>query len=114
MIEHPTLFDLPPNVRNGNPATSSIAARRIAKSGKRVKNAAIVERLVVRSPGLTAHELWYSATPEEQADLREVETVKKRLSDLASAGVALIVRGQPRECSIRQTMMTTWYPAPRK
>jgi hypothetical protein len=98
-----------PNVHAGDPSSSSEAAASIEASGSRARHAAIVLRLVREMPGRTACELWEAASKEDKADLKELQRVRQRCTDLSAVG--LIRRGESRVCAVRGTTQCVWEPA---
>lgn len=90
-----------------DPATSKAAAKEHADSCRLKRNAGLVLEMVRRSPGATAAELWeYTANVWEREQLKELQEVRRRLTDLQAMG--RVVAGEERACKVRGTMMMTW------
>jgi len=96
-----------PICHTNDPETSRIAAEQHTESGKQTRNAEMVLALVAGSPGRTAIELWANASTGQQNALKEPQEVRRRLTDLESAG--RIRKGDARKCSRRGTLQVTWY-----
>jgi hypothetical protein len=104
------LFDfLNPVAHTADPPTSAEAAARVTASGRRAAHARLVLALVRRHPGSTAVELWAAANAGEQADLGEMQEVRRRLTDLLHAG--RVRQGDARACRVRKSKMVTWSAA---
>jgi hypothetical protein len=101
-----TLTDSTPIAHNNDPATSHEAAELVTASGTREKHALIVLDLLRRNEGLTAIELWHAADDETQAELKEPQEVRRRLSDMLGSRVR---QGPSRKCRVRNTTMVTWF-----
>ncbi len=97
-----------PNVHSGDPSSSSEAAASIEASGARERHAEIVLAMVRAMPGLTAVELWEAASKADRAELREMQRVRQRLTDLLHVG--LVRQGDSRLCAVRNTKMVVWEP----
>lgn len=111
MNRQPRLFDLsspdmPAIAHTGDPATSHAAAEAVTESGRRDRHCAIVLGLVRRYPGRTAVELWRLCADDERAALVEMQSVRRRLTDLHHRG--LVRQGSERACTVRGSRMVTW------
>ncbi len=110
-----SLFELDPYggsapiARATDPESSHEAAAQHTASGARQRHAEIVLALVRRMPGSTFVELFSGATDEEKVILGNEVEVMRRLNDLGKSFA--IKRGPSRECTVKHTKMTTWWPA---
>jgi hypothetical protein len=100
-----SLFDAP-IVHRTDPPTSDLAASEHTRSGKRGRHARLVLQLVRDLPGRTAIELWHEAGAAAQAELKEPQEVRRRLTDLLHIG--LVQQSGQRKCRIRGNTMMTW------
>jgi len=91
--------------RANDPATSHLAADRLVASGQFKTDMERAVYYVEKYPGRTAQELSALAGDKESGRIR------KRLNDAENRG--LIIRGEPRECSVSGThaLAQTYYPA---
>ena len=89
-----------------DPQTSKGAAEHHYLSGQRAKNATLVLRLLERHPDLTAVELWEAACQAEQLQLKEMQEIRRRLTELAWDKMA--APGDARICRVRGTRQATW------
>ncbi len=96
-----------PNVGATCPESSAIAAASIEASGARARHAEIVLALVREMPGRTAVELYEAASKGDRLELREMQRVRQRLTDLLHVG--LVRQGASRLCGVRKTKMVTWW-----
>lgn len=100
-------FTDPHELSHGDdPESSHSAARGHVRSGNHEINANMVRRLVRRHPGKTACELWDLARSSERAQLKELQEVRRRLTDNKKKG--LIREGAPRRCTVRGTTQVVW------
>ena len=104
----PTPYDVPgvEMSHSGDPPTSAQAAAQHVASGRRDRHKALVLALVKMAPGLTACEVWAGAGVEIQTELREMQEVRRRLTDLLADGA--VRQGPIRKCRVRKTRMVTW------
>ena len=107
MNPDPTLFDRPRS-RATDPWPSDAAEDGHRKSGKMGRNVGLVVKWVHLHPGCTATELW--ACPQNHRVNRH--EVSRRLSDAMHAG--LVRQGEKRRCSVKGTLMVTWWPVTEK
>jgi len=101
-----TLETLNPISHSSDPETSREAAERITRSGARGAHCRMVLAMVETDPNLTAGELWQRAGPVERAALKELQEVRRRLTDLLAAGK--VSQGLPRPCAIRGAKAVVW------
>jgi hypothetical protein len=101
-----TTETLNPISHANDPATSREAAERITQSGARGAHCRMVLAMVAMDPNLTAGELWQRAAPSEQGVLKELQEVRRRLTDLLAAGK--VSQGLPRPCAIRGAKAVVW------
>jgi hypothetical protein len=97
---------LPPSFHAVDPEPSRLAADAMEASGDRARHMRLVRGMVRRLPDLTACELYGCATPAEAAELKEVQEVRRRLTDLQALGE--VERSGQRACAIRGTTQSTW------
>ena len=97
-----------PVCHTNDPPTSREAAVSHASSGRRAKHAKLVLALVMAHPGRTAVELYHHATADVKAELKEMQEVRRRLTDLQAAG--LVRQGGQRKCSVKKTTQVIWFP----
>jgi len=95
-----------PLAANYDPESSHEAAERITASGKRERHCELVYSLVCLWPGKTAVELWELASPCFKEELKEMQRVRQRLSDMSDIRV---MQGPARKCSIRGTKQVVWF-----
>lgn len=86
-----------PHAANTDPETSHEAAINMEVSGKLNRHCEIVLGIIRRQSG-TYPELWEAATPAEKAELRRIDCLQRRLSDLLHEG--RIRRLPKRKCTI--------------
>lgn len=104
------LFDFAnPISHKQDPSSSAIAAEQLTSSGRRARGCRLVLNILKRNPGCTAVELWDLATAAERSELREMQRVRQRLTDLLHAGLAM--QGPQRACRVRGSTMVTWKAA---
>jgi hypothetical protein len=101
----PTLGN--PVSHTNDPPTSREAATTHTLNGKRAKHAKLVLKLVTAKPGCTAVELYHHAPADMQAELKEMQEVRRRLTDLHAAGL-VCQRGQ-RMCQVKGTTQVVWF-----
>ncbi len=99
------LFD-PPACHSSDPDTSREALDRHEDSGKREIHKRMVQLLVLRFPRLTACELWEAASDDVQAELVEMQEIRRRLTDLWKTGK--VRQLDARKCTVRGSKQTTW------
>lgn len=99
----------PPATHRHDPPTSGEALEQHEASGARERHCVIVLRLVRERPGSTACELWAGAAPRCQAELKEMQEVRRRLCDLTAR--SLVEQGEARPCRVRGTRQVTWHVA---
>lgn len=97
---------LNPIAHNADPDTSHEAAEQHTSRGERERHAIIVLNLVRQFPGCTGCELWHMAASVDKADLKEMQEVRRRLSDLNGIKVK---QGPARRCSVKGTRQVVWY-----
>lgn len=102
------LFDTVKLSHTVDPPTSNEAAMRHVRTGKRELNSAIALTLVKANPGKTASELFELATPCQRDKLKELQEVRRRLTDLLGEGK--VKQGMTKICTVRNTRMVTWEP----
>lgn len=90
-----------PIVHTNDPASSRLAALHMTTTGKRLSHAEIIRVHTERHPGLTAGEY-------ARMTGLEVHEVRRRLTDLKSAGKAY--QGAVRACSVEGTAQCEWWP----
>jgi hypothetical protein len=105
----PDMTPLKAMSHTNDPQTSKDAAQHHYATGQRAKNATLVLRLLERHPGLTAVELWEAATVAEQLQLKEMQEIRRRLTELAADKLA--APGDARICRVRGTRQATWNAA---
>jgi len=97
-----------PLFHTGDPSSSSDAAHAHVTSGAQAKHAIMVLSMVAARPGCTAVELWTKATAKQQKELRELQEVRRRLTDLHHAGY--VRQGVIRSCTVRKDRrMVPWF-----
>lgn len=100
-------------VRNTDPGSSHIAARRHVGTGHKQANQAIVRALVAQFPGRTSVELHAALKGADQDRINRHE-LSRRLPELEEAGlIHRCPKSQMRKCRIKNTHMLTWWPGPR-
>ena len=95
-----------PIVHTNDPATSRESAQRVERTGRRSRHVHIIVGLVTAHPGSTACELWEKAAPDTRRELKEMQEIRRRLTDAVE--VELVVRGPARVCAVRGTKQSTW------
>ena len=93
-----------------DPESSRIAARQHVASGRHAKHMTIVLALVAQYPGRTANELWELATAQQQAELKEPQEVRRRLSGAYHSLPRRVQQGPRRACAVKGTNMVSWMP----
>ncbi len=93
-----------------DPASSHEAAREHTESGRRDTHCSIVLDAVRAHPGLTSAELVEHCVGLDSAEV--LTEVRRRLTDLKDAG--LILRRQPRVCTISKRKVETWWAVERR
>ncbi len=105
----PDLFDAirdPAAHHTGDPMTSIEALDSHEESGARSRNQRLVHYLVSRNPGCTAVEIWENADPTSRETLKEMQEVRRRLTDLERKGLVKV--GAARKCTVRGTKQQTY------
>ena len=98
-----------PLAADADPGTSHAAADAHDRSGARLANATLALDLALGFPGSTGWELWSYATQEQRDQLRDHQTLYKRLSDLRHA--EHVRQGPKKVCNVKSKPMVTWHPA---
>ena len=62
-------------------------------------------------PGRTCDELWkeFGAYPKQAGEMKELQEVRRRMSDLWQAAPPRVRRGDSRKCIVKGTLMYVWY-----
>lgn len=115
MAEHQPIFSewqqptfAPPRSHRDDPESSKAAAKQHAESGNCHRNADLVLAILRRIPGSTAVELWELCEQPERDALKEMQEVRRRLSDMADVKIGRVkVTGQ-RKCRFRGTLQSTY------
>ena len=88
--------------RRSHPETSREAARELVRSGSFGRRCLFALDILRQNPGSTSHEL------DACAGVSDGE-IRKRLSDLRKAGLAVV--GRSRKCKVKGSQCQTWWPA---
>lgn len=91
-----------------DPTSSHVAAEQHTGSGRRNRNAQLVLDLVwLCGGGLTCCEMWDRASLDTREQLKEMQEIRRRCSDMLGVHVK---QGPARKCSIKGTKQVVWYP----
>lgn len=107
MLQGDLLADVPRS-RSSDPATSHMAAERIKANGKLGSHQRAVLAAVQAHPGHTSAELadFLTGDPALSGVTDLYHEAARRLPEL----VAFVRKGEARQCSVRFTVCTTWWP----
>ena len=90
--------------RSNDPVTSKLAAKEHVESGRNQSQKDQIANILKQYVGCTIREL-------EKLTGIDHYTLARRLPELAKEKPPRAERGEPRECTVVNRLMTTWHPA---